>query len=151
VTYTEEDFFKCCGCRRWAKAMAARSPFKDEAALYAAADEEWAKASKDDVLEAFRAHPKIGAKAAHGWAKGEQSGMDAAEAAVREELARGNEEYEKKFGYIYIVCATGKSAPEMLEILRARLPHTPEEELKTAAGEQAKITKIRLAKLRSGG
>lgn len=151
MTLDEAALLKCCGSRRWARAMAARSPFIDEAALLAAADEEWAKCGKDDILEAFRAHPKIGGTGAHGWAKGEQSGMDRAAQDTKEALARGNEEYERRFGYIFIVCATGKSAGEMLGLLQARLPHDPDTELKTAAAEQAKITRIRLAKLLSGG
>jgi 2-oxo-4-hydroxy-4-carboxy-5-ureidoimidazoline decarboxylase len=106
-------------------------------------------------LEAFSAHPKIGdinslrAKysATRDWSKGEQSGVDSAQEAVLEGLARGNADYEKRFGHIFIVCATGKTAAEMLDILQGRIGNDSAEELKIAAHEQSKITKIRLEKL----
>lgn len=151
----EAELLKCCGSGRWARAVAGRRPFSSEEELLAAADEEWARCGREDILEAFSHHPRIGGKdalrakfaATRGWSQGEQSKVAQAAEETLEGLSRGNEEYERKFGYIFIVCATGKSADEMLSLLRARLPHEAAEELKTAAGEQAKITRLRLSKL----
>ena len=150
-----EALARCCGASRWVAAMAARRPFRDEAALYAAADEVWAGLSPADWREAFAHHPRIGDKEAlrarfastRQWAAGEQAGADAAPDDVLEALARGNREYEARFGHIFVVCATGKSAPEMLSLLRERLANEPEHETRVAAGEQAKITRLRLEKL----
>ena len=135
--------------------MAASRPFADQAGLLAAAEERWGGLSKADFLEAFSHHPRIGGKDAlrakfaqtRDWAQGEQAATSAASEEVIEALARGNDEYEKRFGYIFIVCATGKSAGEMLGLLRARLDNDPERELVIAAAEQAKITALRLKKL----
>jgi 2-oxo-4-hydroxy-4-carboxy-5-ureidoimidazoline decarboxylase len=123
--------------------------------VYAAADAIWLKLDRADWLEAFTHHPKIGdmdslrAKFAttKEWAAGEQSGVNAANEEVLRGLADGNREYEQRFGHIFIVCATGKSAQEMLTLLRARLHNEADKELRIAAGEQAKITRIRLEKL----
>jgi len=145
----------CCGSERWAQAMLNLRPFADEADLAAVARRVWEGLAPADWLEAFSHHPRIGGKdalrakfaATRGWAQGEQAGAAAASEDVLDALARGNAEYEKKFGYIFIVCATGKSAAEMLSILESRLPNEPHKELKIAAAEQAKITEIRLRKL----
>lgn len=149
------ELLKCCGSSRWARALAGRRPFSSDEQLLAAADEEWARCGREDILEAFSHHPRIGGKdalrarfaATRGWSQGEQSKVGQASEQTLDGLARGNEEYERKFGYIFIVCATGKGADEMLALLRARLPNDAAEELKAAAGEQAKITRLRLAKL----
>jgi 2-oxo-4-hydroxy-4-carboxy-5-ureidoimidazoline decarboxylase len=106
-------------------------------------------------LEAFEQHPKIGdinsLKKQYAntvaWASNEQAGVDAASDEVLQALAKGNDDYERKFGYIFIVCATGKSAGEMLELLQSRLTNDPESEIKIGAEEQNKITKLRLEKL----
>jgi len=151
------DLLCCCGSKRWATAMAARRPFSSADALHAVADDVWWKLDSADWLEAFTHHPKIGdidslrAKFAttKDWAAGEQSGVNVAGEAVLRGLADGNREYERKFGHIFIVCATGKSAQEMLTLLRERLKNDADKELRIAAGEQAKITKIRLEKLLS--
>ncbi len=153
-----EAFLRCCGSKRWAQGMAARRPFKDEAALLAAADEVWQALSKDDFLEAFSHHPRIGGKdalrarfaATRDWAQSEQAAAAQAAEDILEALAAGNAQYEKRFGYIFIVCATGKTAAQMLELLRARLGNAAEKELALAAGEQAKITALRLKKLAGG-
>ena len=109
-----------------------------------------------DILEAFSHHPKIGAnietlrakfQQTAGWSASEQASVSQASDAVLQALAQGNIDYEAKFGYIFIVCATGKSAAEMLNLLQARLVNTPADEIKLAAAEQAKITRIRLEKL----
>jgi OHCU decarboxylase len=151
----EAEFAKCCGSTNWARRMAAERPFANSDDLITIADRIWWSLEPADWLEAFASHPKIGenkaarataAEAQH-WAVQEQFGaQNAAQETVRS-LAELNREYEKKFGYIYIVCATGKSSEEMLAILRERLPHDAETELRTAAREQSRITKLRLGKL----
>ena len=149
------ELLRCCGSTAWARSMAEKRPFASESALTVAADEVWWNLSSDDWLEAFAAHPRIGNKKdvakQHGeaqrWAAGEQRGADAANAATLQGLAAANAEYEQKFGHIYIVCATGKTADEMLALCRARLANAPHDELRVAAEEQRKITRIRLAKL----
>jgi 2-oxo-4-hydroxy-4-carboxy-5-ureidoimidazoline decarboxylase len=146
---------RCCGASRWVAAMAERRPFRDAESLYAAADEVWKGLGPADWREAFAHHPRIGDRGAlrsrsastRQWAKGEQAGVDAASEDVLEALARGNRDYEARFGHIFVVCATGKSAPEMLSLLRERLRNEPEREARIAAGEQAKITRLRLEKL----
>ncbi|MGH7492642.1 MAG: 2-oxo-4-hydroxy-4-carboxy-5-ureidoimidazoline decarboxylase [bacterium] len=151
----QAEFARCCGSSRWADEMAARRPFRDEAELYAEAQEIWRRLSPEDWREAFSHHPKIGDRdslrqkfaGTRHWSEGEQAGMHGAAEGVLEALAAGNAAYEEKFGYIFIVCATGKSAEEMLAILRQRLPYDPAVEIKIAAEEQSKITKIRLEKL----
>ncbi len=157
LTYDEamKDLLRCCGARRWAEQLAARRPYRTVDEVFAAADQLWARMERPDFLQAFAHHPKIGdvsglrAKFASTsqWAAGEQAGVQAAAEEVLARLARGNEQYEEKFGFIFIVCATGKSAAEMLELLEKRLPNRPADELKIAAAEQAKITRIRLGKL----
>ena len=151
----EAEFAKCCGSTNWARRMAAECPFANSEQLYTIADRIWWSLEADDWREAFASHPKIGesksalvtAVEAQTWAAQEQSGAhNAAEETVRS-LAELNRDYEQKFGFIYIVCATGKSSEEMLEILRERLPNDVETELRTAAREQSRITKLRLGKL----
>ena len=152
-----EELARCCGCARWARVVAAGRPYASKEALLAAAEREWSRTSPQEWLEAFAHHPRIGGKdalrekfaATRTWSQGEQASVAAADEAVLDELARGNADYEARFGFIFIVCATGKSAAEMLTLLRRRLPHTREQELAVAAGEQAKITRIRLEKLLS--
>ena len=152
-----EAFQKCCGSTNWALQMAAALPFVDEDNLMTTADSIWQYCGKNDFLEAFSHHPKIGdvkslEKKFAGtadWAKGEQASVASASRNTIEALAQGNQQYEEKFGYIFIVCATGKSAEEMLSLLQTRLPNDPQKELLIAAGEQHKITHIRLKKLLS--
>jgi len=151
----EAELSSCCGSRAWAAAMAARRPFRSLDELLGAADEVWAKLAPSDWMEAFRAHPRIGEKKAEaaqdararGWSEKEQGGVAAAPAETLAALAEGNRAYDAKFGHIFIVCATGKGAGEVLEILRARLGNAPADELRVAAEEQRKITRIRLEKL----
>lgn len=149
------ELLRCCGCARWADAVLAARPFPDKASLFAASDAAWSGTGESDWLEAFSHHPRIGGKdalrekfaATRAWAKGEQSGAAAASDAVLDALAAGNAAYEKKFGHIFIACATGKSAAELLDLLESRLPNDAASELRLAAAEQHKITKIRLEKL----
>lgn len=156
---TEADaaaaLLRCCGSSRWVDRMLQRRPFSSTDALFAAADEVWAKLDRADWLQAFAAHPRIGdlaslreqfASTAH-LCGHEQAGVAGAGEQVLLDLAEGNRQYEQRFGHIFIVCATRKSAAEMLALLRARLNNDPNTELKLAAGEQAKITRLRLEKL----
>ncbi len=149
------EFLKCCGSRNWAMRMVTSRPFASVEDVCSRATEIWGSLETADWLEAFRSHPKIGEKKSEAetskqsqtWSNLEQSGIASAHEQTLSELARLNREYEEKFGYIYIVCASGKSAGEMLEILKTRIDNPPDEEIAIAASEQAKITEIRLRKL----
>jgi len=135
--------------------MTSVRPFISHEDVLAKADRVWWSLREDDWLEAFRSHPKIGeqkaaaaqSEQARNWSKQEQSGTVGADAETRAALAAGNREYEKRFGFIFIVCATGKSSAEMLAILNARLQNDLKAELSVAAGEQGKITRLRLEKI----
>lgn len=146
---------RCCGARRWVDAMLRARPFHDGARLDRAIDRAFDALVADDWLEAFAAHPRIGEKkerlAAFAHAEDserEQAGVRGAHVATLAALSDGNRRYEEKFGHVFLVCATGKSADQMLAILRSRLANGPEAELAIAAGEQKKITRLRLAELR---
>ena len=149
------EFLKCCGSTRWAAGMTAARPFASPHDFAAKADEIWWSLSEEDWLEAFRAHPKIGEKKAataqteqaQNWSAQEQSGVVTAAVETITELAERNRQYEQRFGFIFIVCATGKSSEEMLQILKTRLPNEPGPEIRVAAEEQSKITQLRLQKL----
>jgi OHCU decarboxylase len=151
----EAEFLKCCGSTRWAQAMTAIRPFKSIDDLLAKADSVWWSLDQEDWLEAFRSHPKIGEKKAaaaqseqaQSWSAQEQSATSGAATEVMRALAEGNREYEQRFGFIYIVCATGKSSEELLNILNTRLENDAEIELRNAAEEQRKITRLRLENL----
>jgi 2-oxo-4-hydroxy-4-carboxy-5-ureidoimidazoline decarboxylase len=144
---------RACGSTRWVDRMMARRPFGGDAALKAAAREEWFALGEQDWLEAFAHHPQIGDRAAlaarfpatHDLSAKEQSGIDGAAAGVIDALAAANASYRERFGFTFIVCATGKSAAEMLQLLRDRLNHDRATELRMAAEEQAKITALRLS------
>ncbi len=127
--------------------MSALGPFSHAGDVHAAARRALASLSDADWQEAFAAHPQIGAKSASQWSTEEQSGVNGADAAVRSELAELNRAYFEKFGFIFIVCATGKSAPEMLALLKLRLQNDAATELHITAAEQARITHLRLDKL----
>jgi len=141
------EFMRCCGARRWAERMTSARPFATEADLFAAAEHLWSGLASKDWLEAFAAHPRIGGVATSAWSRAEQTGVTDAGSDVQPELARLNVEYEARFGHVFLICATGRSADEMLNELRRRLHHGPAEELRTAAAEQTKITRLRLEKL----
>ncbi len=147
---------RCCGSARWTRAMAARRPYASRAALFGFAEQSWWRLGDKDWLEAFAHHPEIGADvdklrekfaATAGWSAGEQSGVAAASEATLQALAQGNRDYRARFGHVFLVCASGKSADQMLALLREREGNPPENELRIAAGEQAKITRLRLEKL----
>jgi OHCU decarboxylase len=149
------ELSKCCGSRRWAERVAAGRPYASAGELEEAADRVWWELSADDWLEAFRAHPKIGerkadagvSEQARAWSEREQAGAAGAPAATLDALAAANRAYEERFGFIFIVCATGKTASEMLALLGARMGNDAAAELRVAAGEQGKITRLRLRKL----
>ena len=146
---------RCCGAARWADAMTAARPFEDVPALLRIGERTWWSLAEADHREAFAAHPKIGASApapdesaaTARWSRDEQRGAAGAATEVAAELAAANRAYEERHGFIFIVCATGRTAGEMLADLRAREGRTTAEELRTAAEEQAKITRLRLGKL----
>ena len=134
--------------------MAERRPFASFDDIAAAADEVWWSLGRADWLEAFAAHPRIGgaapvqeSRATERWSDAEQSGMREVNDHVRQRLTDGNREYEARFGYIFIVCATGMPAADLLAALERRLPNAANEELRIAAEEQRKITRLRLDKL----
>jgi allantoicase len=143
----EAELLRCCGSTAWARAMTARRPFRDQPALLAAADEIWRALAPHDWLEAFAAHPRIGERKADRWAMQEQADTATAGQDTLTALDEANRAYEDRFGYLFIVCATGKSTAEMLALLRERLDNTDETELQVAAEEQRKITALRLEKL----
>ncbi len=171
----EAELFRCCGSRHFARQVAGHRPFANGEDLLQAADRVWISLSPSDWREAFSHHPKIGARigarsgdltgdltkdltkdlkdpkerfsaTAH-WAKEEQKGVEGSSEALLQSLAAENENYEKRFGHIFLVCATGKNAQEMLALLQERIHNDPEVELRIAAQEQGKITRIRLEKL----
>ena len=149
------ELLQCCGSKRWAAELASQRPFPTEQTLIAAANEIWWSLDPSDWLEAFRSHPKIGAKKAadevsaqsQQWSGEEQSGVANSSHETTSSLAALNDDYEQKFGFIFIICATGKTSAEMLAALRARIHHDPATELPIAAAEQSKITELRLKKL----
>ena len=152
----EAAFTTCCGARRWARAMVAGRPFHSRAHLHGYSEEVWWHLGDGDWLEAFTHHPRIGADVnalrekfadTADWSAGEQAGVASADEATISALAAGNSAYDARYGYLFIVCASGLSAAEMLARLEARMSNSPEVELRIAAGEQAKITRIRLEKL----
>jgi OHCU decarboxylase len=149
------ELLKCCRSRRWAATLTERRPFATLDQLLVQAGEVWWDLDQSDWLEAFRSHPKIGEKKAAAavaaqsqqWSAQEQQGVARAGPEVVEKLARLNHAYAEKFGFIFIVCATGKSTGEILALLEERIGNEAAAELRIAAREQAKITELRLRKL----
>jgi OHCU decarboxylase len=150
----ERALLDCCGSARWAREVAALRPFRDADELLDACARVWFGLDQDDWLEAFRSHPRIGERKAAAdvsedarrWSEGEQSRARAASDETKAALVEANREYEERFGFIYIVCATGKTAAEMLASLRDRLKNDRETELRVAAAEQWRITELRIRK-----
>lgn len=152
-----EELFRCCGCRKWVEEMISSRPFSNLNDFTERANLIWWNSlNEKDWLEAFSAHPKIGDKNAlrakfshtpNSWEGNEQSGANSASEEVLEGLSVLNVEYENRHGFIFLICATGKSALEMLNALKNRLPNDTATELQNAAGEQAKIIQLRLIKL----
>ena len=155
----EKELLQCCGSTRWAQQMTAARPFATLDELLATANEIWSSLDRNDWLEAFRSHPKIGEKKAadpvstqaRQWSGQEQSGVATASQETVDSLATLNRAYEEKFGFIFIICATGKTSDEMLSALRERIEHDTADELPIAAAEQSKITALRLNKLLTSG
>jgi OHCU decarboxylase len=140
-----------CGSRRWAERIAAGRPYPDSDALFVASKTIWFSLAEADWLEAFACHPRIGEKKAAGTAylassQAEQSAAQQTLQPVAEPLLLGNRAYEEKFGFLYIVFASGRSAPELLSVLEERLTHTREHELQEAARQQHRITELRMTK-----
>jgi len=142
------ELLPCCGSRAWARRMAEGRPFQSAADIKQKSDQVWRSLGREDWLEAFAAHPRIGETGSR-WSEAEQAGARGADAETLAALVEANREYESRFDHIFIVCATGKSAEEMLGLLRARLDNDPATELRVAAEEQRKITHLRLEKLLS--
>jgi allantoicase len=150
-----QAFLDCCGAIQWAKRMTELRPFASESQLFEAADRTWAELQREDWLEAFRHHPAIGGKRAEAkrsptqsrWSSKEQSAARAAPQKVLQELAAANKAYAEKFGYVFLICATGRISEEILKALRQRMPNDPETELRIAEVEQRKIMRLRLEKL----
>ena len=148
-----EAMLACCGAHRWAVQMIALRPIASIAGLSEAADQIWSVMAEADWLEAFACHPRIGERKAPAasensaaWSVQEQAGTSGATNNVMRELADGNAQYEQRFGFTYIVCATGKTAYEMLAILKRRIDNDRVAELKEAAEQQRQITQLRLGK-----
>jgi 2-oxo-4-hydroxy-4-carboxy-5-ureidoimidazoline decarboxylase len=151
-----EALRRCCGSERWVARMLSGRPFASAEVLMSRADEHWRGLAREDYLEAFAHHPAIGEDLAKlrekfagtaGWSSAEQAGVAQAGEQTLHALRDGNARYRDKFGYVFLICATGKSAEEMLASLLARLPNDPVQELHVAAAEHEKITRLRLAKL----
>jgi len=150
-----EAFMQCNTSERWCKNMEKSRPFLSVELLKKQADEHWGESKEEDLLQAFEGHPEIGDvstlrekyRNTEKLAGHEQSGVNTATENTLQSLAQGNKDYKEKFGFIFIVCASGKSADEMLALLLERLPNTREQELENAAEEQRKITQIRINKL----
>jgi 2-oxo-4-hydroxy-4-carboxy-5-ureidoimidazoline decarboxylase len=152
---TEDGLLACCASRRWAAEVAAGRPYAGLAELRAASAKALAGLDWPDVEEALAAHPRIGDRARGegreaAWSRGEQSGMDAAAAELRAALAEGNRAYEERFGHVFLICATGLGAAEMLAALRERLGNDDEAERAAVRAELAKIVDLRLARLAGG-
>ncbi len=154
-TDAPEALARCCGSHRWVRGMVAARPYHSDQALFEIAERTWWDLEPEDWLEAFSHHPRIGERISerqassteHRWSTAEQSGMDRADPEVHDAMVARNMEYEARFGHVFLICATGRSGYEMLMDLLTRLDNDPTEELRVAAEEQAKITRIRLEKL----
>jgi len=153
VQTATDAMLACCGAQRWAAQMVALRPISSVPALSETGDREWATMGESDWLQAFACHPRIGegnaslaSEKATAWSQQEQAGTGNAEKSVMDELTEGNALYERRFDFTYIVCATGRSAEEMLRILRRRLANDRVAELREAAEQQRQIMQVRLGK-----
>ena len=149
------QFNLCCGATNWIKMMNQSRPFQNKNEVYQQAESIWLSLSSEDWLEAFTHHPKIGNinslrkkfQNTKSISKNEQSGVNNATESTLKNLAESNQLYEDKFGFIFIVCATGKSSDEMLALIKMRLNNNAKIEMQNAAKEQNKITQLRLKTL----
>ena len=142
----------CLDVPRWAHEIADQRPFTSSNGLYDAAEAAARDLTADEIHSALAAHPRIGERSggqesSAAWSRSEQSGVDSADTALKAALREGNEEYERRFGHVYLVCASGRSGAELLEILRSRLDNDPETEMRIVAEELRKIARLRLAKV----
>ncbi len=148
----ESEILACCGSRKWARGLARRRPLADEETLLRASDEIWRSLREPDWMEAFRSHPRIGEPRSEqpvnqrsaAWSAHEQGNVSAGSGDLKIALGEANREYERRFGHIFIVCATGKSGAEILQILQRRIRNDSAAELREAAEQQRQITQIRL-------
>ncbi len=141
------DLAACCAAPEWVAAMAAGRPYGDEDELFATSDLAVAKLTDAGLAAALAAHPRIGDRPAGEWSRQEQAGVASAGADVRAELAAANAAYERRFGQVYLVCATDRSAEELLDLCRSRLANDPAAERAVVLVELARINRLRLAKL----
>ncbi len=149
------ELLRCCHSTNWADQMMANRPFADGTELLALADSIWNGLDEDDWREAFAAHPMIGDQQVHRnaapgtgrWAQAEQEGVAGSSAEVLNALAAGNQLYRERYGFVFLICATGLSAAEMLGQMQTRLLHTHHHEIRVASEEQRQITRLRLEKL----
>src|SRR5262245_16300317 len=146
-TRAEAELLRCCASHRWAHLMAAERPYANLQVMTAVAQRLWWSLAAADWLEAFAAHPRIGEQTTSAWSAQEQAHAMASGDAVHARLVTGNRAYEERFGYTFLVSATGKTAEEILSILEQRLHNVAADELQIAADEQRKITELRLNKL----
>jgi 2-oxo-4-hydroxy-4-carboxy-5-ureidoimidazoline decarboxylase len=148
-------FYQTCACNEFCKLMVETRPYINKEELFNKAKDIFKSLNKDQWLESFEGHPKIGDvnslkekfKNTKATASNEQSGINSASDVILNDLTLYNEKYFNKFGYIFIICATGKTALEMLTLLRKRIEHNEEEEIYIASLEQLEITLIRMEKL----
>jgi 2-oxo-4-hydroxy-4-carboxy-5-ureidoimidazoline decarboxylase len=144
----ERDLLACCASGSFAKLIADGRPYRDAADVAAAVDVAFSTLSWDDIVESMNAHPRIGERATGGgWSAAEQSGAASASDQVRQALADGNLAYERRFGHVFLICATGLSGQEMLAQLQARLGNDDEAERAVVREELLKITRLRMTKL----
>lgn len=146
----QRQLLACCSSPRWAAEVASGRPFGSASEVLARSDRSVATLSQADLQEALAGHPRIGDRSRPGWSKGEQAGVQAADRATAQALVEGNAAYERRFGHIYLVCATGRSGPELLALLRERIGNDPAAESDVVRRELAKINQIRLRKLLEG-
>ncbi|HET9895340.1 MAG TPA: 2-oxo-4-hydroxy-4-carboxy-5-ureidoimidazoline decarboxylase [Streptosporangiaceae bacterium] len=137
----------CCAAPAWVSSMTAGRPYASADSMCARSDAAVTALTEADLRAALEGHPRIGERAGRSWSRQEQAGVFAADDELRQALAKGNAEYEERFGHIYLVCATGRSGSELLAFLRERLANEPEAEWRIVATELAKINRIRLRKL----
>ena len=143
----EKALLACCASPAWAGQVGAGRPYLDADQLLSAADDALARLSEDDLDDALAGHPRIGERPGTGWSSREQAGMADADAEMQRRLAAGNRAYEDRFGHVYLVCATGRSAAELLAVLEDRLGNDPRAERAIVRAELGKINRIRLQKL----
>lgn len=140
-------FLRCCGSVNWAKQMVARRPFANISDLMQEAGQVWRELGPSDWKQAFAKHPSIGGQTDSQWSKDEQAGVAGLADFAISEMSELNEKYFQKFGFVFLICATGKTGEEVLVELKKRIKNTPEQEIAAASREQQKIMRLRLEKL----